>query len=63
MTHGGRSLVGRLVLVLSGVVLLGYATWRHASFDVVVGVVAGSVVAFLIYLIGPTRRPGRTSRP
>src|SRR5262245_17554220 len=45
MGHDRRRLVGTLVLGVSGLVLLAYATSRHAPFDVVVGVLAGSAVA------------------
>ena len=53
--------MGTLVLGVSGLVLLGYATSRHAPFDLVVGVLAGSAVASLVYLVGASRRRGRTS--
>ena len=56
MVRDRRRLIEKVGLLLSGLLFVAYAVWHHASIDAALAIVAGSVVAFGVYLIAPSRR-------
>jgi hypothetical protein len=58
MAGGGRKLVGKVVVLgFSGLLLVAYTVRSHAPIEVALAIVAGSAVAFGLYLIAPSGRP------
>ena len=57
MVRDKRRLVEKVGLVLSGLLFVAYAVRHDASVDGILAIVAGSAVAFGVYLIAPRRRP------
>ena len=57
MVRDRRRLVERVGLLLSGLLFVAYAVRHHASIGGTLAIVAGSAVAFGVYLIAPSRRP------